>query len=74
MGGLRTEWEVGNLRVGTEVRMILLRQRRVAPIGAEVGAPYYPPAGMQGYAIDANEVCSACAGLLMGLLKAIGTR
>jgi hypothetical protein len=34
-GGLKTEWEVGNIRVGTEVRMILLRQRGAAPIGGE---------------------------------------
>jgi len=32
-GGLKTAWEVGNIRVGTEVRMILLRQRGNAPIG-----------------------------------------
>lgn len=32
-GGLRTEWEVGNIRAGTEVRMILLRQRGSVPIG-----------------------------------------
>jgi hypothetical protein len=32
-GGLRAEWEVGNIRVGTEVRMILLRQRGNLPIG-----------------------------------------
>jgi hypothetical protein len=32
-GGLKTEWEVGNIRV--EVRMILLRQRAAAPIGGE---------------------------------------
>lgn len=32
-GGLRTQWEVGNIRVGTEVRMILLRQRGNVPIG-----------------------------------------
>jgi hypothetical protein len=34
-GGLRTEWEVGNIRVGTEVRLILLRQRGAAPIGGK---------------------------------------
>lgn len=32
-GGLRTEWEVGNIRVGTEVRTILLRQRGNVSIG-----------------------------------------
>ncbi len=32
-GGLKTQWEVGNIRVGTEVRMILLRQRGDVPIG-----------------------------------------
>jgi hypothetical protein len=32
-GGLRTQWEVGNIRVGTEVRLILLRQRGDVPIG-----------------------------------------
>ena len=32
-GELKTAWEVGNIRVGTEVRMILLRQRGYAPIG-----------------------------------------
>jgi hypothetical protein len=32
-GGLRNQWEVGNIRVGTEVRMILLRQRANLPIG-----------------------------------------
>ncbi|MBB6179834.1 hypothetical protein [Pseudorhizobium flavum] len=26
-GGLKTQWDVGNIRVGTEVRLILLRQR-----------------------------------------------
>jgi hypothetical protein len=35
MGGLKTEGEVGNMRVGTDVRMILLRQRGNAPIGGE---------------------------------------
>jgi hypothetical protein len=31
-GGLRTMWEIGNMRVGTEVSLILLRQRgTVAP-------------------------------------------
>ena len=34
-GGLKTQWEVGNMRVGTEVRMILLRQRGATPIGGE---------------------------------------
>lgn len=34
-GGLKTEWEVGNIRAGTEVKMILLRQRGNAPIGGE---------------------------------------
>jgi hypothetical protein len=32
-GGLRTAWEVGNVRVGTEVRLILLRQRGNLEIG-----------------------------------------
>lgn len=32
-GGLKTAWEVGNIRVGTEVRMVLLRQRGNAVIG-----------------------------------------
>jgi hypothetical protein len=31
-GGLKTQWEVGNIRVGTEVRTILLRQRGDVPI------------------------------------------
>jgi hypothetical protein len=35
MGGLKTEWEVGNIRVGAEVRMILPRQRGTAPIGGK---------------------------------------
>ncbi len=35
MGGLMTEWEIGNIRVGTEARLILLRQRGAAPIGGE---------------------------------------
>lgn len=34
-GGLKTEWEVGNIRVGTEVRLILLCQRGNAPFGGE---------------------------------------
>lgn len=33
-GGLKAQWEVGNIRIGTEVRMILLRQRGAVPIGA----------------------------------------
>jgi hypothetical protein len=32
-GGLKAQWEVGNIRVGTAVRMILLRQRGNVPIG-----------------------------------------
>jgi hypothetical protein len=32
-GGLKTQWEIGNIRVGTDVRMILLRQRGNLPIG-----------------------------------------
>jgi len=32
-GGLKTAWEVGNIRAGTEVRLILLRQRGKEPIG-----------------------------------------
>ena len=32
-GGLKTQWEVGNIRVGIEVRLILLRQRGNLPIG-----------------------------------------
>jgi hypothetical protein len=35
MGGLKTEREVANIRVGAEVRLILLRQRGAAPIGGE---------------------------------------
>jgi hypothetical protein len=34
-GGLKTAWEVGNIRAGTEVRMILLRQRGNVPLGHE---------------------------------------
>ncbi len=34
-GGLKTEWEVGNIRVGVEVRLILLRQRGNVPIEGE---------------------------------------
>jgi hypothetical protein len=34
-GGLKTAWEVGNFRVGAEVRMILLRQRGNVPLGVE---------------------------------------
>ena len=44
-GGLKTAWEVGNIRAGTEVRMILLRQRGSAPIGearSVVGAALMP--------------------------------
>ena len=32
-GGLKTAWEIGNIRLGTEVTLILLRQRGSAPIG-----------------------------------------
>lgn len=32
-GGLKAQWEIGNIRQGTEVRMILLRQRGSAPVG-----------------------------------------
>ncbi len=32
-GRLRDQWDVGNIRVGTEVRVILLRQRGHLPIG-----------------------------------------
>ncbi len=32
-GGLKTAWEVGNIRVGTEVRMILIKQRGNIPLG-----------------------------------------
>lgn len=32
-GGLKSQWEVGNVRVGTEVRLVLLRQRATLPIG-----------------------------------------
>lgn len=32
-GGLKAQWEVGNIHVGTTVRMILLRQRGNVPIG-----------------------------------------
>lgn len=31
-GGLKTAWEVGNIRVGTEVRMILIKQRGTIPV------------------------------------------
>jgi hypothetical protein len=30
-GGLKDQWDVGNIRVGSEVRMILLRQRGRVP-------------------------------------------
>ena len=32
-GGLRTEWEVGNIRVGVDVKLILLRQRGNLALG-----------------------------------------
>lgn len=33
-GGLKAQWEIGNMRPGTEVRMILLRQRgQTTPLG-----------------------------------------
>jgi hypothetical protein len=32
-GGLKAQWEVGNIRNGTEVRLILLRQRGNLPLG-----------------------------------------
>ena len=32
-GGLKTAWEVGNIHVGAEVRMILVRQRGDIPAG-----------------------------------------
>jgi len=32
-GRLKEQWEVGNIRVGTEVRLILLRQRGNVPSG-----------------------------------------
>jgi hypothetical protein len=32
-GGLRTMWEVGNMRVGTEVTLILVQQRGTVPHG-----------------------------------------
>jgi hypothetical protein len=32
-GGLKTAWEVGNIRLGTDVRMILVRQRGNIPSG-----------------------------------------
>src|SRR5271169_506127 len=32
-GGLKTAWEVGNIQVGTEERMILVRQRGNIPSG-----------------------------------------
>jgi hypothetical protein len=34
-GGLKAQWEIGNIRVGTEVRLILLRQRGDVPLLAE---------------------------------------
>jgi hypothetical protein len=36
-GGLKTAWEVGNVRVGTEVRVILIRRRGKLP-GSSIGA------------------------------------
>jgi hypothetical protein len=35
-GGLKAQWEVGNIRVGTEVRLILLRQRGNVPLDTDV--------------------------------------
>ena len=32
-GGLKTQWELGNIRPGTEVRTILVRQRGNVPLG-----------------------------------------
>jgi hypothetical protein len=32
-GGLKTAWDVGNIREGAEVRMILVRQRGSVPLG-----------------------------------------
>ena len=32
-GGLKTQWEVGNIQVGTEVRLILIRQKGNLPPG-----------------------------------------
>ena len=32
-GGLKTQWAVGNIRVGTEVKLILLRQRGKEVLG-----------------------------------------
>ena len=32
-GGLKTQWELGNITVGSEVRVILLRQRGNVPLG-----------------------------------------
>jgi len=46
-GGLRTQWEVGNIRTGTEVRLILLEQRGRLPIGEpgrSVACAYQMPA------------------------------
>jgi hypothetical protein len=34
-GGLKTAWELGNIHVGAEVRVILLRQRGNVPPGEE---------------------------------------
>ncbi len=34
-GGLKSQWEVGNIRVGTEIGLIMLRQRGNLPIGEE---------------------------------------
>jgi hypothetical protein len=32
-GGLRIEWELGNIRPGVEVKLLVLRQRGSAPLG-----------------------------------------
>jgi hypothetical protein len=45
-GRLKEQWEVGNIRVGTEVRVILIRQRGNVPSGKpgrQVGAAALMP-------------------------------
>jgi hypothetical protein len=32
-GGLKAQWDIGNMRVGTVVKMILLRARKALPVG-----------------------------------------
>jgi hypothetical protein len=45
-GNLKTAWEVGNIQVGTEVRLILIRQRGRVPsgrLGRQIGAAALMP-------------------------------